>query len=89
VLRAIVTSSFALTGRGTALTLEILEGSVKTGEAVRLAMGDRFVEATVRSVEFVDHDVSRPRYRAAPAIVIEGLAPSEVPPGTPVSSWPT
>jgi GTPase len=86
VLRGFVTSSFALTGRGTVLTLKILEGSVKAGDAVRLAMSARSVEVRVRSVEFVDYDVGRPSCRAEPAILIEGLAPSEVPPGTPVSS---
>ncbi len=87
VLRGIVTSSFTLAERGTVLTLKILEGSVAAGDAVRLAVEfDRFVNVTVLSVEFVDYEVGRPGYRAEPSIIIEGLAPSDVPVGTTVSS---
>ncbi|WP_242354782.1 MULTISPECIES: hypothetical protein [unclassified Anaeromyxobacter] len=86
MIRAVVTSSFALAGGLTVLTLEILEGSVKSGDAVHVAMADRSAEVTVRSVEFVDYDIGRPTFRSEPAIVVEGIAPSEAPAGAIISS---
>jgi len=86
MLQGTVTSTFALSGRGTVVTLEIAEGLVKAGDSVRFEVGARVLEATVRSAEFVDYEVGRPGHRAEAAILVDGLEPSAVPPGTRISS---
>jgi translation elongation factor EF-Tu-like GTPase len=86
VLRAVVKSSFELSGRGTVLVIDLLEGAAKPGEMVRLALGDRTLEGKVIGVEFVDQDVGGPTFHADVALVVAGLEPGDVPPGTVVSS---
>ena len=84
MLRGTVTNSFALEGRGTVLTLRVVKGWVEAGDTVRLDAGDRCLVATVRSVEWEDDAMVGSSYWEL-AILVEGIAPSEVPSGTPIS----
>lgn len=87
MFRAIVTHTFAVQGRGTALALDIVDGEVQTGDTVQLEIGPgRALELPVRAVEFIDWDVIDDDERGQPAIVVDGISPSEVPEDAVVSS---
>ena len=79
-------ASFAYPRGGTALTLDIAEGSVRPGDVVQLALPARTVDVRVRGAGVADHDVGRPTFHADIVILVDGVEPSEVPPGTAVTS---
>jgi hypothetical protein len=60
----VVKGSFAYPRGGTALTLEILEGSPRPGDVVHLSLATRTVEVTIRGTGIVDHDIGRPTFHA-------------------------
>lgn len=85
-MRATVKGSFAYPRGGTAIALESVEGTIKPGEVVALTLATRRVEVVVRGVGFADHDIGRPTFHADLVILVDGVEPNEVPPGTGVLS---
>lgn len=85
--RAVLKSSFEVTGRGTVLSVEILAGKV--------AVGDRLVVPTldgrshivdVVAVDFLDFDIGRPTFRLEVGLTVDDIRPGEVAVGTIIHS---
>ena len=77
--RARLTRTFELAGRGTILCVDILEGSVRTGDKLIVSIdGGETRTVVVRGVDFVDFDVGSPAARAEVALTITELRPSEL-----------
>lgn len=76
MLRARIKSAFVVTGRGTFIGVEIIDGTVEVGDEVELPLGDgsRRV-AGVRAVEFIDHIADR---RPEVGLGITGVEPREI-----------
>jgi len=68
------------------LALEGVEGTIKPGDVVALALANRRVELIVRGAGVADHDIGRPTFHADIVILVDGVQPSEVPAGTEVLS---
>jgi hypothetical protein len=83
VFRATVKSSFAIRGRGTYLVVDLFEGVAKPGDMACLALPTGPMEFKVRGVEIIDW---RGTSAAGETLLVEGVEPSDVPPGTAVSS---
>lgn len=86
MLRALVKGSFAYSRGGTALTIEILEGVARPGDVVHLLLVSREVDVTIRGAGMVDYDIGRPTFHADVVILVDGVEPSEVHPGTVVTT---
>ena len=85
--RAIVKRVFAVTGRGTAVCVDIIEGTVRAGDKVLVPTSNGCRRAAeVRSVEFADIDIGRPTPRAEVGLLVGDLPPSEVAVGREVSA---
>jgi GTPase len=77
--RALIKRSFELTGRGTVVSVDVLEGVVTVGDRLALPMRDgtsRIVE--VHAVDFVDLEIGRPSARAEIGLTFEDLVSDEV-----------
>lgn len=77
--RAVLKRSFEVTGRGTVLSIDILEGKVVVGDKLVVPTADgrpRVVE--VLAVDFLDIDLDRPTFRAEVALWVGDIRPSEV-----------
>jgi selenocysteine-specific translation elongation factor len=77
--RAVLKRSFQLTGRGTVLSVEILDGKVAVGDELVVSTSDgrtRIVE--VLAVDFLDIDIGRPTSRAEVALTVGDIRPGEV-----------
>ena len=83
---ALVTNAFAIHDRATVLTLQILAGQVRAGDQVEIRSQRGATRLRVLSVEYVDRDVGRGSQRSEVAIVVKGLKPEDVAPGTEVAS---
>ena len=79
MFRAVVKTAFELSGRGTVLSVEILEGTVSVGDLLSVPMsGGNSRIVTVRAVDFVDYDISRPTFRAEVGLTVDGIASGDV-----------
>ena len=90
MFRAVVTRAFELTGRGTVLSIEILEGRVIVGDKVAVAMSGghtRIVE--VCAVDVVDYDVGTPTFRADVGLTVGGIRSGELAIGEVIRSVPS
>ena len=77
--RAVLKRSFELTGRGTVLSVDILDGTVRVGDELMVPMLDgrsRLVE--VIAVDFLDIDIGRPTSRAEIALRVADIRLDEV-----------
>lgn len=76
MFRARISSAFVVTGRGTFIGVEVIDGTVEAGDQVELPLVDghhRVVE--VRAVEFIDHIAER---SAEVGLRLVGVEPDEI-----------
>ena len=78
-MRARIKQTFRITGRGTVLVIELLEGRVQRGDSIAYPtrQGDR-LRLVVEGAESVDHTAER---RSDIGLVVKGLDPADVPDG--------
>jgi GTPase len=76
MFRARIQTAFAVTGLGTFVAVEILDGAVKVGDPIDLPLLDgRHRVVDVRAVEFIDHIADA---RAEVALGLVGVEPREI-----------
>jgi len=70
--RAMVKGAFELTGRGTVVAVEILDGTVAAGDQVLVPIvGGQERRVAVRAIGFIDRDVGRPTQHAHVALHVD------------------
>jgi translation elongation factor EF-Tu-like GTPase len=75
-MRARIKKAFAITGRGTALVLDLLEGPLRRGDIVSCPKNDGTLsDLIVGGVEFVDRIAEK---QADIGILVNGIDPAEV-----------
>jgi GTPase len=72
--------SFAcdITGRGTVLAVDVLEGEIRAGDMISIGMVGGRRTVTVRSVEFIDRDIGKPTFRCWVGLMIDGVRAADV-----------
>ena len=74
--RATIRRAFELTGRGTVIAVEIVEGAVTPGDKLVVPTADGYTcVVEVREVGFLDFDIGRDTFRAEVALSL-GEAPA-------------
>jgi len=87
--RAIVKGAFELAGRGTVISVEIVDGKIAAGDTILVptATGDAHV-VIVRDIGFIDHAIGRPDAHAYVTLRIDTLRAADVAVGAEIrSAW--